>query len=322
MKVQPNYTRHYNGANQNNTQKQGKQNPAFGNLGAPLVAFASFIEKNGFLGEFLTVDTVGMMGPRTIQGYTRNQDELGHLNYKAGREELVREILSGPAYFFVPLGVLGAAGLTAGSCAKVPNDALEKFKTVMAGTTANIKESKEISKNFIEKLSEKAFRGYTKETHFADEIKNILNKTVNGELSSKKAGQDAVEILTKFNKANGKFLDNASHISLGGKELFDISAICKDAKNYLKHFTKKAATSTEARETFIESFHNKAKNLRNITNILAVSALSLFLLIIPKLYQTSKKFPGKDGLVTDKNPADTTAPAPETKSTEAVNENK
>lgn len=321
MKVQPNYTRHYSGVNQNNNPKQGKQNPTFGNLGAPLVAFASFIEKNGFLGEFLTVDTVGMMGPRTIQGYTRNQDELGHLNYKAGREELVREILSGPAYFFVPLGVLGAAGLTAGSCAKVSNTVLEKFKTVMAGTNANIKESKEISKNFIEKLSEKAFEGYTKETHFADEIKDILNKTVKGELAPKKAGQDAVEILTKFNKANGKFLDNASHIKLDGKE-FDIATICKDAKNYLKHFTKKAATSTEARETFIESFHNKAKNLRNITNILAVSALSIFLLIIPKLYQTSKKFPGKDGLVTDKNPANNKAPAPETKSTEAVNENK
>ena len=83
MKLQSlNYTRQQNVNTEHANSK--KKNPSFGN---PAVAFATFIENNGFLGEFLSIDTFGMMAPRTGQGYLRNRKELGHLNYKAGREE-------------------------------------------------------------------------------------------------------------------------------------------------------------------------------------------------------------------------------------------
>ena len=111
-----------------NNNRSNNNRPSFGNLA---VGLATFIENNGFLGEFLTIDTVGMMAPRTTQGYLRNREELGHLNYKAGREELVRELLSGPAFFYVPLAVLTVAGILRGKTAKVQTKVLESFKGLM-----------------------------------------------------------------------------------------------------------------------------------------------------------------------------------------------
>ena len=81
--------------------------------------------------------------------------------------------------------------------------------------------------------------------------------------------------------------------------------------NYLDDFTQKASKTTLETESFVEKFHKKAKDLRNATNILAVAALSAFLTVIPKIYQTGKSFPGKDGLAAGTENAQ--APAEEAK---------
>lgn len=308
MKLQPvNYT------NNKNINNNHKNKPSFGNLG---VGFATFIENNGFLGEFLTIDTVGMMTPRTVQGYGRNREELGHLNYKAGREELVRELLSGPAFFYVPLAMITLAGIIKGKSAKVTTDALKTFKEIMKTTTADIK-SDAIKKDFINKIAKDSFKGYDKEQGLVDKIVDLMTKNLEKGAKSKQLKKEAVETLTALNKANGKFIDNASHIKVGEKE-FEISALMSDTKNYIDDFTQKAAKTNKDKLTFIEKFHKKAHDLRLATNILAVSALSAFLTIIPKLYQTDKKFPGKDGL----NTGESTQTEALEKGKEAVNADK
>ena len=296
MKLQSlNYTGQKNINTEHGNSK--KKNPSFGN---PAVAFATFIENNGFLGEFLSIDTFGMMAPRTGQGYLRNREELGHLNYKAGREELVREILSGPAFFYVPLAVMTAVGLTRGKVAKVQASVLDSFKPIMQKTTASIKDSAAIKKDFVKNLTEDAFKGYDKEKGLIDELSALMIKNIEKSEPAKKLRTKATEIVTKLNKANGKYLDNAATIKAGGKEQ-DAKSLFKDMRNYLDDFTKKAEKTSDERETFIDKFHKKAKQLRYTTNILAVGALSAFLCIIPKLYQTGDKFPGVDGLNTGEN---------------------
>lgn len=324
--------------NNNDARRTNKNNPSFGNLA---VGLASFIENNGFLGEFLTIDTVGMMAPRTVQGYTRNREELGHLNYKAGREELVRELLSGPAYFYVPLSVLTMVGLLRGKSAKVQTKVLDNFKGLMKNTAVDLKNAAETKKNFVSSVIKDAFKGYDKETQLIEQIKELMNRNVTEKLSfkdkilnifAKKADkkvtpamirEQAVELVTKLNKANGKLIDNAGAVELtvskvdkagnvvNSREAMGVSDLFKDMANYLDDFTAKAAKAKEGitGESFVEKFHKKAKDLRNATNILAVSALSAFLMIIPKLYQTDKTFPGKAGLDTGEQ----TPPSPEVK---------
>ena len=242
-----------------------------------------------------------MMAPRTAQGYLRNREELGHINYKAGREELIRELLSGPAFFYVPLTVMTAVGLLRGKVAKVQASVLDSFKPIMQKTTASIKDSAAIKKDFVKSLTEDAFSGYDKEKGLITELSDLMLKNVEKAEPAKKLREKAVEVITKLNKANGKYLDNASTVKAGGKE-HNITALFKDTANYLDDFTSKAAKTSEDKETFVDKFHKKAKELRYATNILAVGALSAFLCIIPKLYQTGDKFPGVDGLNTGENP--------------------
>lgn len=332
MKLNPiNYTSQYN----NNTEysKFKKSNsPSFGNLA---VGLASFIEKNGFLGEFLAVDTTGMMGPRAVQGYTRNMKELGHLNYKAGHEETIRELLSGPAFFYVPLIVLSLASAIKGKVAKVDTKTLGEFKAVMQNTAVDMKNAIATKTNFVKSVVKNSFKDYehgqnlveeiaelmhknaTEKFKFTDKIANLFKNEAEKVPTASSYREKAVELMTKLNKENAKNLDNASAIELNGKK-FNISDLFDDMKNYLDDFTQKAEKSTQDKETFIEKFHNKARDLRYAANILAVSALSAFLVIIPKLYQTGKKFPGKDGLNTgETNTVANTNTAPQ-KEQEAV----
>ena len=304
MKLQSlNYTRQQNVNTEHGNSR--RKNPSFGNLA---VGFATFIENNGFLGEFLSIDTFGMMAPRTGQGYLRNREELGHLNYKAGREELVRELLSGPAFFYVPLAVMTAVGLARGKVAKVQASVLDSFKPIMQKTTASIKDGAAVKKDFVKNLTAEAFKGFDKEKGLVDELSDLMLKNIEKAEPAKKIRAKATEVITKLNKANGKYLDNAATIKAGGKE-HDVNSLFKDMRNYLDDFTKKAEKTTEEKETFIDKFHKKAKQLRYATNILAVGALSAFLCIIPKLYQTGDKFPGVDGLNTgeDKSAANADA---------------
>lgn len=297
----------------NNTEHnklQKKQNPSFGNA---VVGLATFIENNGFLGEFLTIDTVGMMAPRTIQGYTRNRKELGRLNYKAGREEMVRELLSGPAFFYVPLTALTIASVLKGKSAKVDTKVLNSFKNVMKETTVEMKNAVNTKKNFVKTVVNEAFKDFQNEKHlvdeiaelmeknatkkfnFVDKIKNIFRKDNEKIETAAILKEKATALVTKLNKANSKNLDNAGVIELGGQK-YDASNLFGDMRNYLDDFTSKAAKSTQEKDTFIDKFHKKAQDLRYAANIFAVASLSAFLMIIPKLYQTGKEFPGSDGL--------------------------
>ena len=313
---QVNSTRPYNINNNNN-----KKAPSFG--ANPAVAVATFIENNGFLGEFLAVDTTGMMGPRAAQGFLRNMEELGHLNYKAGHEELVRELLSGPAFFYVPIIVLSIASLLRGKAAKVDTKTLGEFKTIMKNTIVELKNAVSTKKNFVKTITKDAFKDFHHEKGLIDELSQLMEQNVTKKFSFKDSllnlfrskenkvtttgtiKAKATELITKINKANEKNLDNASAISVNGKNV-NIADLFDDMRNYLDDFTKKAADTTESSNAFIEKFHKAAKNIRYATNILAVSALSAFLVIIPKLYQTGKTFPGTDGLNTGANNATST----------------
>lgn len=344
--------------NSNSHENKKQVQPSFGNSGNPFVAFATFIESNGFLGEFLSVDTFGMTAPRTIQGYNRNKNELGHANYKAGFEELVREALSGPAFFFIPAGVLAAAALLKGRTAKVTTNTLDAFKEIMQDASKNIKDlknPKDIKEKFLNTFTEHVFEGYENKRENIAKIKNILADVLdpNKKVSKKNAKKEIEEALSALNKANGEFIDDTSKIKIGeknmslselkiemkngnytddaikikigdkdmsiselnkelkngkftdgttkikivGKEL-NISDLVSDIPNYLDDFTKKSQKTSETTANFIEKFHHKANTVRKTSNILAVVALSTFLMIIPKLYQTDKKFPGLEGLDT------------------------
>lgn len=339
MKVQPlNYTKPYQKNNvsaENNRNNNKNSKPSFGNF---LVSYSNMLENGGFIAEFLSVDTLGMMTPRTVQGFFRNHDKLGHLNYKAGREEAVREILSGPAYYYVPLVILTAAGMLFGRTARVNSEVLKNLHKVMKNVTGDIKNAPAFKQNFVQNIMDDAFKGFTNERENIQEIGRIFNEIVENRkspanikewfnglfkkntkdgFSFKKSAQKAEELLTSVNKANGKNLDNTTVINVAG-ENYKLSHFIKDVSNYLDDFTAKAAKTKDNRDTFIDKFHKRALTLKHTANVLALSGLSAFLIIIPKLYKTGEEFPGMEGL--DVQPENEQNNSEEKK--EVVNENK
>ena len=253
------------------------------------------------------------MIPRAGQGYLRNRKELGHLNYKAGHEEVTREVLSGPAFFFVPLTVLTAAALLRGKTAKVSYSALNAFKGLMKNISGNFKEAASVKQEFVKSFTDNAFKDYSKGEEVLERLRNVLTENLNVKLSFKdkisnifagKANKkttssmlrkEATQLVTRLNKMNGKMLDNAEAVSVNGKT-FNIASVMQDMSNYLDDFTKKAAKTDLDKAAFVEKFSKSALRLRDYANLAAISALSAFLVIIPKIYQTGKEFPGIDGL--------------------------
>lgn len=316
MKLQQvSYTRPYNTQNNGyNNHNRKNSKPSFGNLAT---SFATFLENNGFLAEFLSIDTTGMMIPRTGQGYLRNRKELGHLNYKAGREEFIRELLSGPAFFYVPMAIITGSSILNGKAARVEVPVLDNFGTLMKKTAVDMKNAAVTKENFVNTVITEAFdsKEYAKERNLVDRLKELMLQTLEDKPAKegffdkvkayfahnkekKAARKEAVKILTKLNKANSKFIDGADTIKTAGKA-HKISHFMTDMSNYLSDFTKKSARTSEVAATFVENFHKSARNLRYATNISAIASLCAFLVIIPKLYQTGDNFPGTDGLVAD-----------------------
>ena len=78
----------------------------------PVVMLMDAIDKGGFAASFIAQDGIGMVAPRIYEGLNRNRKEdengkkTGPLNWEFARREGIREILSGPSAFLIPLGIL------------------------------------------------------------------------------------------------------------------------------------------------------------------------------------------------------------------------
>ena len=79
----------------------------------PVVALMDGIDKGGFAASFIVKDGLGMVAPRIYEGLNRNRERdengkrKGPLNWEFARREGIREILSGPSAFLIPMGIMG-----------------------------------------------------------------------------------------------------------------------------------------------------------------------------------------------------------------------
>ena len=99
---------------QQNNKKQNqhnKYNQSFTG-GNPVVMLMDAIERGGFAASFIAQDGLGMVAPRITEGLNRgrktdeNGKKHGPLNWEFARKEGIREILSGPSAFIIPISTL------------------------------------------------------------------------------------------------------------------------------------------------------------------------------------------------------------------------
>ena len=128
-------TRQSLGRNENSINNS--QNPNFKGVGAGLDSFAlataNLIENGGLAVSFTLQDMLGTNLPRPIMGLMRNSKEnKGEKNTSFAFKELVREMLTGPSMFLIPMGILAVTKKSLGPTVNTPMNFIKDFGKIHA----------------------------------------------------------------------------------------------------------------------------------------------------------------------------------------------
>ncbi len=280
------------------------------------------IETGGFFLEFVLLDLMGMVLPRVYQGFNRNKKELGHLNYKAGTEEFLRESITGPSMFLIPLATVALAGKVLGKGVQINGSTMKKFTSIFKKTGSNMVQDS------VEAL-QKGFAGELFDELFTKNAKRIKEASFAGLKSLEEYKQEFVKTLTeglgnKSLKTKGKFCDliadiNSTYFKKVNTESIDVILPDKtastvagnmfdDARKFMTDIIpsckitisdmaeKGKQISAEVINSTIEGFNTLRKNGRKFMCVVGAILLSSFLSIIPKIYQITKTNPALEGI--------------------------
>lgn len=188
-----------------NTENQNQNQPAFKGLGEVVVGTMDFIDKGGYAASFIIQDGIGFIAPRVGKGLLRGSkqvDENGNpildengkqkreYNWKLARKEFLREIITGPSAFLIPIGMLAGINKYFGRGNNVKLDyidGLEKPFTefvqnnVAAIRSDNLNDAKAVKSAFYE-------AGF----------KDVITRSINDHLpESEKLSDSEIESLAK-----------------------------------------------------------------------------------------------------------------------------
>lgn len=341
----------------NNAQIRRQKNqvtPSFKGTVNPVVGLMDFIDKGGFAASFIIQDGLGFIAPRVGKGILRGgkekKDENGNpildkngkpkheYNWEFARKEGLREVLTGPSAFLIPLGMLSFINRKFGTGNSVKLNYLDSFNNTFT----------EFAKENIEDI--KAGNADNKKLQFYEKVhKDTLNQTINAHLpeaeriSDEKLNEIAKDLserqikieeikanksLNKKQKAakigeigsiedsymkliKSKMRGNVNELAVqisssnGSVKHGSISELLGSMNNYFGdavNNTKAALKkNTSANiEEVIKKFTNRRMGTRFLTNMSMYGAVVAFYTVIPKLYNLGLKGnPGLKGTAAD-----------------------
>lgn len=314
-------------AHKNFDDKNNKQ--TFTGSFNPVVAVMDGIEKGGFAASFIVQDGVGMVGPRIWEGLNRNRpkdengNKTGPLNWEFARREALREILSGPSAFLIPLGMMSFIKKFSGTANNVHVDHIEalgqKFVSYATENPNTLNDINKFKKGYYAKVFENTLQNSleealpeaelkTKAKDFADRLIDIETKRA---AKDKKGANKIEELLIDEFIDLRKAHNNSSINELGAKLSVEgkknglqtgIKRLLRSLTDYTgdafektnKHLAKNSQADIGE---FIQSFNKRRAGTRVLSNIGMWSAVVGFYAIIPKLYNLGLKGdPGLKGL--------------------------
>ena len=140
----------HNGNKQQNTYSNSNNTPTFtggGIAGAVLdapVVVANSITNGGFAFSFIAQDFCGMAMPRVLEGINRRPvnpetgKKEGPYNWAFARREGIREVLSGPSAFVIPMGILAVVKKISGAANNVPVNMIQVLGSNMKDYAQNV----------------------------------------------------------------------------------------------------------------------------------------------------------------------------------------
>lgn len=293
----------------------------------PVVTIMDAVDRYGFAGTFILQDFLGMAGPRTLAGITRNHDKTGEYNWDFARREGTREILSGPSAFLIPASMLPFIKGIFGSANNVPIDFINGFSQTAAQAAksginmhgANIQSElyNEMFKNILSTSTDGLMKGEELDKtakEFAQRLVEIEDKTkspkksiwnkLTGKSEPNSKQDKLAKLIEDFSDIRKKYLgvDVDTHSIVYKTEKGTASASLKSTIKYMKDYSKdviksvgKAVDKAEKNakdfnvEEFLKSFAKRRTTSRFMANMSMFTAVVLFYRVIPKLYNMGIK---------------------------------
>ena len=306
----------------------------------PVVGLMDFIEKGGYAAEFIIQDGLGFITPRVVKGLLRGGpekrdkdgnvilDENGQpeeeLNWKLARKEGLREVITGPSAFVIPMFMLKYIKNKFGAANGVKLDYIDSFQKPyinFANKNMNLIQAdnaetgkvafyKEVLQDVIDnsinrELPEGGKLSSEKIAEIADEyaqrqikIENIMsNKSFNKETKNakiKEIGGSVVDSFMELKKGTiGGIVDEmavALPSSNGKLNGGSIDELLEAMNNYFSDITKTTAKTlkenlnAENIEQTVKNFTHNKMGTRLLTNFGIFGTVALFYTQIPKMY--------------------------------------
>lgn len=297
---------------------------SFGGVMSPANGFFKSIERNGFFMEFLIIDAMSCILPRTLVGLHRDKDKTGNYNYQAGMEELGREVMSGPTLNLIPMACAAVAINKMLPSVKLESHTIEginnSLQAAVGSPGADFSNKEKATNHLAGQLFDDAFasgKGHVEydalkgrfvgllETASAEKPKNFVSKNIDKFRDAKSKYYVAeenfntlvAEINNKFCK--GQAVDNPHQIVLNvienEKKSTTSHTFFEDFHLYTKDVLDKFLNKDSSKNIgeFLTERAKKAKNGRNILAGVAFFTVGGFLLCLPRIYQLGKTSPAQ-----------------------------
>ena len=322
--------------------EQTQQQPSFTGSFNPVVTLMDAIDKGGFAASFIAQDGIGMVAPRIYEGLNRNREtdengkKKGPLNWEFARREGIREILSGPSAFLIPMGILTLIKKFSGSANNVHVNHInvlgQNFADYASKNPTQLKEASTFKKGYYAQVFENILNNSTdKEFNVKEYAQRFADKLVEAETkqaSKDKKGANKLQasIISEYMKLRkqhsapsndemgvlikGENKNIASNIKRVLQSLTDYSsdALAKTGKYIGKQTGKTAEELAQNGDLakYIKNFNLHRSGTRVISNFSMWGAVVAFYTVIPKLYNLGIKHdPGLKGLEKDSAPEKT-----------------
>lgn len=325
---------------------KNSQHPTFAGSFNPVVTVMDAIDKGGFAASFIAQDGIGMVAPRIYEGLNRNRQtdengkKTGPLNWEFARREGIREILSGPSAFLIPLGILTIIKKASGTANNVHVDHInilgKNFSDFAVKNPTQLKNPAEFKRGYYAQVFENIFNNSTdknfkvkeKAQHFADKLVEAETKRVNKD--RKGAGKIQSELVEEYMKIRKQFASPSSDelgVILKSEEKnktvnSNIKRIIQSLSDYSgdalaktnKYISSQSGHTAEelakdgSLAKYVKNFNLHRAGTRVLSNFGMWGAVVAFYTLIPKLYNMGLKHdPGLKGLESE-DKADNTVP--------------
>ena len=315
--------------NLNDRQKSSNQQSFTGSFN-PVVTVMDAIDKGGFAASFIAQDGIGMVAPRIYEGLNRNRQKdengkkTGPLNWEFARREGIREILSGPSAFLIPMGILAVLKKTSGTANNVHVNHIEalgqNFVDYAAKNPEQLKDAAAFKKGYYTQVLENAIHHSTDKSLSGEELKQTAQSFADRlvEVETKRANKDKKGANKLFTEIVDDYMKlRKSHAAPSSNELDVLIEVAGKDKPLGTNFRRLAQSLTDYSgdalektnkflaknangnlDEYIKKFNLHRAGTRVLSNLGMWAAVVGFYTLIPKLYNMGLKHdPGLKGLV-------------------------